>query len=315
MRSSMPVFLAAIAIVASSAFSVMADAPRMSPRPQPRPAQADPLESGSAAIAVYYRPTVRPRPRNAMQSSKSPDFDQTQVEVMRGSNDGEYMLATTRPVYTSPRPTPRPQDIALSRTVTRIKTAAESQQSRVASVDAKVINTSGTVCGDPRIRGTVLAPIKGKQQGCGLTNPIKVTSIDGVQLSQASIMDCQTAKTLTGWVTKSVRPTVGRRGGGLAAIKVAAHYSCRTRNSQKGAKISEHGKGHAIDISGFTFANGTTVTVLDGWNNRRDKKLLASLRAQACGPFGTVLGPGSDRFHDDHFHLDTARYRSGAYCR
>jgi hypothetical protein len=35
----------------------------------------------------------------------------------------------------------------------------------------------------------------------------------------------------------------------------------------------------------------------------------------ACGPFGTVLGPNSNRFHQDHFHFDTARYRSGSYCR
>jgi len=35
----------------------------------------------------------------------------------------------------------------------------------------------------------------------------------------------------------------------------------------------------------------------------------------ACGPFGTVLGPNADRFHQDHFHFDTARHRSGPYCR
>jgi len=128
-------------------------------------------------------------------------------------------------------------------------------------------------------------------------------------------MDCATARTLTAWLTKSVRPTVGRRGGGLDAVKVAAHYSCRTRNSQKGAKISEHGKGHAIDISGLVLADGSTITVQDAWKTWKDKKLLASIRAQACGPFGTVLGPGSDKFHHDHLHLDTARYRSGAYCK
>jgi hypothetical protein len=38
------------------------------------------------------------------------------------------------------------------------------------------------------------------------------------------------------------------------------------------------------------------------------------MRKAACGPFNTVLGPGSDPFHGDHFHLDTARGR-GPYCR
>ena len=33
------------------------------------------------------------------------------------------------------------------------------------------------------------------------------------------------------------------------------------------------------------------------------------------GGFGTVLGPESDQFHQDHFHFDTARHRGGPYCR
>jgi len=28
-----------------------------------------------------------------------------------------------------------------------------------------------------------------------------------------------------------------------------------------------------------------------------------------------VLGPEAARYHQDHFHFDTARYRSGSYCR
>jgi hypothetical protein len=27
------------------------------------------------------------------------------------------------------------------------------------------------------------------------------------------------------------------------------------------------------------------------------------------------LGPDADRYHQDHFHLDTASHRSGPYCR
>ncbi|MDG1449086.1 MAG: extensin family protein [Ascidiaceihabitans sp.] len=37
-------------------------------------------------------------------------------------------------------------------------------------------------------------------------------------------------------------------GCGLSGRKVAAHYSYRTRKNKAGAKISEHGKGRAIDI-------------------------------------------------------------------
>ncbi|GGE59357.1 hypothetical protein GCM10011517_28810 [Actibacterium pelagium] len=128
-------------------------------------------------------------------------------------------------------------------------------------------------------------------------------------------MDCDTAKALDRWVEKGAKPTVGRLGGGLGQINVIAGYSCRTRNNQAGAKISEHGKGRAIDISGITLANGKTISVLDGWKKRSDRKLLERLHKTACGPFGTVLGPKSDRYHKDHFHFDTARHRGGAYCK
>ena len=80
-------------------------------------------------------------------------------------------------------------------------------------------------------------------------------------------------------------------------------------------RLSEHGKGRAIDISGLVLANGEVITVLKGWRQPGESKLLKTLHKAACGPFGTVLGPNSDRFHQDHFHFDTARYRSGAFCR
>ena len=140
-------------------------------------------------------------------------------------------------------------------------------------------------------------------------------SVDGVVLSQQSIMDCTTAKTLRGWVSTALKPAIRNRGGGVKSLSIPSHYSCRTRNSQKGAKISEHGKGRAIDISAINLNDGSRITVQDGWNDLRDKKVLQRLHASACGPFGTVLGPESDRFHKDHFHFDTARYRSGSYCR
>ncbi len=94
-----------------------------------------------------------------------------------------------------------------------------------------------------------------------------------------------------------------------------ASYSCRPRNGVAGNKMSEHGRGRAIDIGGFTLRDGSEITVLDDWGTRREGPLLHALHEAACGIFGTVLGPRSDRFHANHFHLDTASYRSGPYCR
>ncbi|MCA0921857.1 extensin family protein [Pseudooceanicola nanhaiensis] len=172
----------------------------------------------------------------------------------------------------------------------------------------------GAVCGDPSLQGIHVGRVAGNS-GCGIEDAVRLRSVSGVALSTHALIDCTTAKTLKTWIDGALKKEVGRRGGGVSELKVAAHYACRPRNNQRGAKISEHGKGRAIDISAIKLRDGSEITVLDGWNTRKDGKLLRRLHKAACGPFGTVLGPESDRFHRNHFHFDTARYRSGAYCR
>ncbi|WP_424831326.1 extensin family protein [Ruegeria sp.] len=172
----------------------------------------------------------------------------------------------------------------------------------------------GSVCGDIDIQGKAVGRVPGKIKACGIKDAVQITSVSGVTLSRPSTMDCGTAIALNKWVDKTVKPTFKRRGP-VVELQVAAHYACRTRNNRKGARISEHGKGRAIDISGFKMADGEVVTVLNGWRKNPSQKQLIKVWRGACGPFGTVLGPNSDRFHRDHFHLDTARYRSGPYCR
>ncbi|KMK65906.1 extensin family protein [Puniceibacterium sp. IMCC21224] len=173
----------------------------------------------------------------------------------------------------------------------------------------------GAVCGDPDLQGEAVGYVPGRINGCGIKDAISLRSVSGVPLSQHAQIDCTTAKALKTWVNKGLKPAVGSRGGGVLGLRVAAHYACRPRNNQSGAKISEHGRGRAIDISGVTLRDGSEITVLGGWGSKRDGAVLRKMHKAACGPFGTVLGPQSDRFHQDHFHFDTARYRSGAYCR
>ncbi|MDU8927176.1 extensin family protein [Alisedimentitalea sp. MJ-SS2] len=173
----------------------------------------------------------------------------------------------------------------------------------------------GAVCGDTALQGEPVGHVPGKISGCGVADAIKLRSVSGVALSQRSVMDCGTAKALKRWVDGGLKPAVGRRGGGAAKIKVAAHYSCRTRNNKKGARISEHGKGRAIDISAVYLADGSELSVLKHWGQGWRGKALKKMHKVACGPFGTVLGPNADRYHRDHFHFDTARYRSGSYCK
>lgn len=167
---------------------------------------------------------------------------------------------------------------------------------------------AGSVCGVPAIKGEEIAPIGSKVGGCGVPEAVKVTSVSGVRLSQAATVDCSLAKQLNSWVDEVAQPAFD---GKLVELRVAAHYICRSRNNIKGARISEHGKGKAIDISGFVLSNGRLLTVQDNYN-----KLLRGIYKAGCKYFKTTLGPGSDGYHEDHMHFDTAVRKNGSsYCR
>ena len=217
-------------------------------------------------------------------------------------------------VAVSLRPEARPDDIVERARAAR---AAVLSPARIASPDASVrraTGASGAVCGSPSIVGQPLATIPGRLRGCGVAKPVRVTAVAGVRLSTPAVLDCRTARALAAWVEGGVRPAVGARGGGLEGLHVVAHYACRTRNNRPGAKISEHGRGRAIDIAALLLADGSRITVLRGWHRRGAGAILRAVHASACGPFGTVLGPDGDRFHQDHLHLDTTPRRR-AYCR
>ena len=91
-------------------------------------------------------------------------------------------------------------------------------------------------------------------------------------------------------------------------------YSCRTRNSQRGARLSEHAYGRAIDIGGMWLSTGRRITVKQNWGKGSAGQYLRRIWKAACGPFKTVLGSDGDRFHQDHLHFDLAQRRS-TFCR
>ncbi|MGB5866151.1 MAG: extensin family protein [Sulfitobacter sp.] len=233
-----------------------------------------------AAPDTSLRPELRPG------TILQPVPADTTVDRSAEENTRGGFFNSLRPVFRSPR-------------------AARAQRQQLA----------GSICGDPSIQGDVIGRVPGRIAGCGIENGVRVSSVSGIHLSLKSTMDCGTAKALKTWVDGSAKPALSRKGGGLREIKVAAHYACRRRNNAKTGKISEHGKGRAIDISGFRLVDGTEISVLKGWNARSTRKAMRQMHSDACGPFGTVLGPKANRFHLDHFHFDTARYRSGTFCR
>lgn len=264
---------------------------------------------GAAALvlaALLALPAAAGPPARSSPPEARPDLIRVQTAAGSGARATAQEAGAVR---LSPRPETRPENL-----VRRTTVRAGGFRAPV-TPHANRVERQGRLCGSRRLRGEAAPAIPAKLPGCGLTGGVRVFSVDGVALSRPATMDCTTAKALETWVRKGLKPAVGRTGGGVAELKVAAHYVCRTRNHRRGAPISEHGKGKAIDISGIALENGAVLSVLTGWNDRAQGPILRRAHRAACGPFGTVLGPDADRHHRTHFHFDTARHRSGPYCR
>ena len=83
-------------------------------------------------------------------------------------------------------------------------------------------------------------------------------------------------------------------------------------NGNPHAHISEHAFGNALDISAFVLADGRRITVKNGWRGMPEEQgFLRDIQAGACQLFNTVLAPGSNALHYDHFHVDLMRRSSG----
>jgi hypothetical protein len=158
------------------------------------------------------------------------------------------------------------------------------------------------------------------ENGCGVAHPVNVTQIvNGVALTPSTELSCKAALAFAHWVNDALLPATRAysQSDPLTGIRHASTYVCRTRNSQEGAKISEHATGNAIDVSAFVFGSGKTITIepRDGTGSM-EEAFQKSARFSACLYFTTVLGPISDEYHSDHLHFDIAERRGGyRLCR
>jgi hypothetical protein len=169
---------------------------------------------------------------------------------------------------------------------------------------------SGTVKETQYIRSR--SALGGPSDYCGAERPFEMAATsDGlVGLQPSAFVACPMIPKINDWVASVVEPAARRHlGAALIELRVAASYSCRAMNNVSGAKLSEHGHANAIDISAFKLADGHVITVKGGWNGEPgEQAFLRDVRAGSCRDFTTVLGPGADAYHGDHFHLDLARH-------
>ncbi len=148
------------------------------------------------------------------------------------------------------------------------------------------------------------------EAGCSVPYPVSVSGLGGgVELHPEALMNCALAEAAARFTAEIAAPAAKREfGSGLKAIDHASAYVCRPRNGS--SKLSEHAFGNALDIARFALSDGRAVDVVER-PPEREARFLGALRKAACGPFKTVLGPGSDADHALHFHLDLAPRRNG----
>lgn len=156
-------------------------------------------------------------------------------------------------------------------------------------------------------------PVLAGPGGCGAVDAVLLESVilhdqTKVAVAPPATLRCALAEAVANWVREDVAPAALKLGAPLRELDNFDSYECRTRNRVPGAMLSEHARANALDVRALKLGNGkliglTDVNVAKTWRE--------ALRANTCARFTTVLGPGSDGYHEQHIHLDLAERRGG----
>ncbi len=143
--------------------------------------------------------------------------------------------------------------------------------------------------------------------------PYTPATIPPASLTPTATLACPLISALDRWVSEGVQPAAlhwFRQP--VAEIHQIGSYACREMNGAGGHGISEHAFGNALDIAGFTLADGRKITVKDGWQGTPEEQgFLHDVQLYACETFVTVLAPGYNAAHYDHIHVDLMRREPG----
>src|SRR5262245_1367416 len=148
--------------------------------------------------------------------------------------------------------------------------------------------------------------------GCGGEDLVRLEAVvlpdqRKVQVKPAAILRCKMATAIADWIRSDIVPIAAKLGSQLSDLDNFDSYECRGRNRVAGAQLSEHGRANALDVRAFKFTGGKSIFLTDRTVAREVRE---SVLHSACARFSTVLGPGSDWYHEDHIHLDVSERRN-----
>ncbi|MDR3488664.1 MAG: extensin family protein [Bradyrhizobium sp.] len=150
--------------------------------------------------------------------------------------------------------------------------------------------------------------------GCGGVDLVRLEAVvlpdkRQVSVKPAAILRCAMASAIADWIRTDIAPLAAGVGSAISSLDNFDSFECRSRNRIVGAQLSEHGRANALDVRALKLANGQSISLTDPTVPR---ELRESVLHSVCARFSTVLGPGSDGYHEDHIHLDLME-RHGNY--
>ena len=131
-----------------------------------------------------------------------------------------------------------------------------------------------------------------------------------VEINPPAVLRCSMAEAIVDWVRDDLAQLAAfNLGSRLRSVRNFASYHCRSRNNIIGAMISEHGKGNALDIRSITLVERQDRSIRPIAQVSREFR--EGWKKSVCARFSTVLGPGSDGYHENHIHVDLMQRRNG----
>jgi hypothetical protein len=215
-----------------------------------------------------------------------------------------------------PLPQPRPAEAPKAETDNAESDKAEPEAAEKPAVPGKKAEPPPpSACRLALTEEIAIAPsvpdVKGPG-GCGGEDLVRLEAIvladkRKVAVKPAAILRCKMATAIADWIRSDIVPIAANLGSQLSDLDNFDSYECRGRNRVAGALLSEHGRANALDVRAFKLANGKSIFLTD---RTVPRELRESVLHSACARFSTVLGPGSDWYHEDHIHLDVSERRN-----
>ena len=148
--------------------------------------------------------------------------------------------------------------------------------------------------------------------GCGGEDLVRLEAIvlpdkHRVAVTPPATLRCKMAAEIADWVRTDVVSLTAPLGSEPTVLDNFDSYECRGFNRIPGAHLSEHGRANALDVRAIKLADGKSIELTD---RTVPRDLRESFLHSVCARFMTVLGPGSDWYHEEHIHLDLMERRN-----